>query len=66
MTREEFYAQFKQAHDALQRRWTEAAGGPGYVKSDWILLDLALSTFGRFAARAAGIRDGEPLLRLEP
>jgi hypothetical protein len=60
--REEFLAMFRQAHAALHQLWTAAAGKEGYDKSQWRVLDNALSRFGRDASANAGIGKTEPLL----
>jgi hypothetical protein len=60
--RDEFLAEFRQAHAILHRLWTDAAGKDGYDKATWKLLDNALSRFARDAASQVGIAGSEPLL----
>jgi hypothetical protein len=53
-------ARYRDANDALHRVWTLATGSPGYIKSDWMLLDRALGETFRTLAEAMGHRG--PLL----
>lgn len=65
MSREEFFACFKEAHNALHRCWSKAVGTSGYDKADWKILDKALSRLGGDAAIAIGVDPGDPLLCLD-
>lgn len=53
-------ARYRDANDALQRVWTLATGTRGYSKSDWMLIDRALSESFRALAETMGYRG--PLL----
>lgn len=62
MPQAEFLAYFRNAHGALHRRWTLAVAQPGYDKRDWMILDNALSRFGRLVANQIGLDPTERLL----
>ena len=62
MSREDFFARFKEAHIALHRCWSRAVGTSDYDKADWKILDNALTRFARDVAADIGIGPREPLL----
>lgn len=60
--REEFLTAYREAHDALHRLWTAAAGKPDYDKKAWTTLGTAFARFGRDASATVGIGPREPIL----
>jgi hypothetical protein len=61
--REEFLGQFRSAHAALHRLWSDAVGKEGYDKAAWRELDNALARFARDASEKHGVGRSEPLPR---
>jgi hypothetical protein len=62
MTRDQFFACFREAQALFHKHWTDAVGQPGYVKADWRKLDNELLRVWRDHATAIGIPKREPLL----
>lgn len=60
--RDEFLAEFREAHATLHRLWTAAVGKEGYDKETWKIIDNALGRFARDAAEKVGIGRSESLL----
>lgn len=53
-TRLNFVERYGAASRALHSNWTRRVGTPGYKKSVWLDVDVALSTFARSIATAVG------------
>ena len=62
MTREQFYACFREMHALFHKHWTAAVGKPGYVKGHWRQLENELMRVWRDRATAIGIPGDAPLL----
>jgi|SRR5882672_4159906 len=66
-TKSDFVERYGSANKALHENWTSRVGTPGYKKSVWLDVDVALSTFARSIAIAVG-HEGPwvPVLRADP